>query len=150
MAIKAVIDTNIWVSALLNPHGYPAQLRKAFEAGSFLPVVSAPMLEEMIDVLNRPRIKDKYDLTSEEIEELVILIEERSEHVLLEGKIALCRDKDDDMILETALNGKAKYLVTRDNDIKFDKQVSSFLKQYDISVKTVAQFMDALNIRSTK
>ena len=52
MAIKAVIDTNIWVSALLNPCGYPAQLRKAFEIGSFLP-------------------------------------------------ITICRDKDDNMILET-------------------------------------------------
>ena len=49
------------------------------------------------------------------------------------------------MILETALNGKAKYIVTRDDDIKFDNQVSSFLKRYDISVKTVAQFMDDLN-----
>lgn len=108
------------------------------------------MLEELIEVLNRPRIKDKYDLTSEEIEELIVLIEERSEHVLLEGKIAICRDKDDNMILETALNGKAQYVVTRDDDIKFDKRVSSFLKRYGISVKTVAQFMDGFNIRSTK
>jgi len=49
------------------------------------------------------------------------------------------------IILETALNGKAKYVVTRDDDTKFDNQVSSFLKRYDISVKTVAQFMDDLN-----
>ena len=31
MAIKAVIDTNICVSAILNPHGYPARLRALFE-----------------------------------------------------------------------------------------------------------------------
>ena len=35
MAVKAVIDTNIWVSALLNPFGFPARLRKSFEEGIF-------------------------------------------------------------------------------------------------------------------
>jgi predicted nucleic acid-binding protein len=35
VAIKAVIDTNIWVSALLNPFGFPAALRKAFAEGAF-------------------------------------------------------------------------------------------------------------------
>jgi predicted nucleic acid-binding protein len=36
VGIKAVIDANIWVSALLNPSGYPAKLRLAFEQGIFL------------------------------------------------------------------------------------------------------------------
>jgi hypothetical protein len=30
MAVKVVIDTNIWVSAILNPHGFPAKLRESF------------------------------------------------------------------------------------------------------------------------
>ncbi len=33
MPIRAVIDTNIWVSAKLNPSVHPAKLRKAFEEG---------------------------------------------------------------------------------------------------------------------
>jgi predicted nucleic acid-binding protein len=44
VGIKAVIDTNIWVSALLNPTGYPAKLRKAFEQGIFEVIVSEPIL----------------------------------------------------------------------------------------------------------
>ena len=63
MAVKAVIDTNIWVSALLNPSGYPARLRKSFEKGVFKVVVSETILEELTDVLSRPRIRDKYDVT---------------------------------------------------------------------------------------
>jgi predicted nucleic acid-binding protein len=31
MAVKAVIDTNIWVSAILNPHGFPSKLREGFQ-----------------------------------------------------------------------------------------------------------------------
>jgi predicted nucleic acid-binding protein len=28
--MRAVIDTNVWVSAVLNPHGAPAQVMDAF------------------------------------------------------------------------------------------------------------------------
>ena len=79
MAIKAVIDTNIWVSALLNPFGFPAALRKSFAEGVFQCIISEPILLELAEVLNRPRIKDKYGLTVKDIQELLILIEERSE-----------------------------------------------------------------------
>jgi predicted nucleic acid-binding protein len=54
VAIRAVIDTNIWISALLNPFGYPARIRKSFEKGVFQVVVSEPILEELADVINRP------------------------------------------------------------------------------------------------
>jgi len=141
VAVKAVIDTNIWVSALLNPSGYPARLRKSFEEGVFKVVVSETILEELTDVLSRPRIRDKYDVTPEDIEEILNLIEERSEHVLLSGNIEICRDKDDNLIIETAIKGKAEYLVTRDDDVKFDKKVLDFLSEYDISATSVAKFL---------
>jgi putative PIN family toxin of toxin-antitoxin system len=141
VAVKAVIDTNIWVSSVLNPFGFPARLRKSFEEGAFLAVISEPILEELADVLNRPRIKDKYGITENDIKELLILVEERAESVLLSGDIAICRDKDDNLIIETAIKGQAAFLVTRDDDIKFDKSVSSFLIQYGISVISVTRFL---------
>lgn len=144
MAIKAVIDTNIWVSALLNPFGFPAALRKAFAEGAFQSIISEPILLELAEVLNRPRIKDKYGLTVKDIQELLILIEERSEHVLLSGNISICRDKDDNLILETAIKGQAQYIVTRDDDIKFDNNVSSFLKKYDVTIRSIAQFLSII------
>jgi putative PIN family toxin of toxin-antitoxin system len=141
VVIKVVIDTNIWISALLNPFGYPARIKKSFEKGAFQVVVSEPILEELADVLHRPRIREKYDVAPEDIEEILTLIEERSEHVLLSGDIEICRDKDDNLIIETAVKGKAVYLVTRDDDVKFDKEVSNFLSKYGISVTSVAKFL---------
>ena len=105
MDVRAVIDTNIWVSALLNPSGYPAKLGKSFAQGLFEVVISEPILEEIADVLSRPKIKDKYEITETDIEEFLILIEERAEHILVSGDISICRDKDDDLILETAVQG---------------------------------------------
>ena len=141
MFIKAVIDTNIWISALINPFGYPAKLRKHFENGDFAAVISEPILDEIVDVLSRPKIKDKYEITPEDIRELLTLIEERAEYVLISGDINICRDKDDNLIIETAIKGETSYLVTRDDDIKLDKKVSLFLSQHGISVLTVAKFL---------
>jgi hypothetical protein len=39
------------------------------------------------------------------------------------------------------VKGKAEYLVTRDDDVKFDKEVSDFLSKYGISVTSVAKFL---------
>lgn len=145
MAIRIVIDTNIWISSLLNPHGFPAKLRKSFEEGVFTVVISDTMFEELAEVLNRPRIKNKYGILEKDIKELLILIEERSEHVLTTGNINICRDKNDNAVIETAIKGQALFLVTRDDDIKSDKKVSSFLMKYKISVVSIAQFLNHIN-----
>ena len=141
MAVRAVIDTNIWVSALLNPHGYPAKLRKAFEEGLIEVIISEPILEEIADVLSHPRIRDKYGVTEADIRELLILIEERSEHVLVSGDINICRDMDDNLIIETAIKGNAKYLVSRDDDVEMDTKITEFLSGSGISVLSVAKFL---------
>ena len=148
MAIRAVIDTNIWVSALLNPAGYPARLRKAFEKGLFEVIISEPILREIADVLSRARIKNKYEVTETDVQGLLILIEERSEHVLLAGDVSTCRDKDDNLIIETAVKGKVNYLVTRDDDIKTDIKVSDFLSHLGIAIVSVAKFLGLINLKS--
>jgi len=145
VVVKAVVDTNIWVSALLNPFGFPARLRKAFEEGLFHIIISEPMVEELIDVLSRPRIRDKYEIAEDDIKELLILIEDRAEYALISGDINICRDKDDDFVIETAIKGQAKYLVTRDDDMKFDKEVAAFLSQHGVSVISLSKFLSIIS-----
>lgn len=99
------------------------------------------MMAELAEVLNRPRIKAKYGISEDDIKELLILIEERSEHILLTGDINICRDKDDNVVIETAIKGQADFLVTRDDDIKFDKAVSSFLIKHGVSVISISKFL---------
>lgn len=144
MAIRAVLDTNIWVSALLNPSGFPAEILNAFRRGDFLAVISEPIIAEIADVLSRPRIKDKYGITEADILELLILIEERCEHVLLSGDVHVCRDPEDNSVIETAIKGQAAYIVTRDDDIKFDKNVEAFLAQNKIAPISTARFLAML------
>lgn len=148
MTVRAVIDTNIWVSALLNPYGYPAKLRKAFEEGLIEVIISEPILEEIADVLNRPRIKDKYGVTEADIRELLMLIEEHSEHVIVSDEVNICRDRDDDFIIETAIKGHAKYLVTRDDDVKMDMKTTEYLSRLEISVLSISKFLKLIGKES--
>ena len=144
MVIRTVIDTNIWISSLLNPFGLPAKLRKQFAERVFTVVVSVPMFEELEDVLNRPKIKERYGITEDDIQELLTLIENQAEDVLLSGNISICRDKDDNFVIETAIKGQVEYIVTGDYDIKFDSKVLEFLTKYNISVLSVSKFLDII------
>lgn len=54
--IRAVLDTNIYISALLSSQGASGQvLAVGFERGIFVPVTSPAILDELIEVLARPR-----------------------------------------------------------------------------------------------
>jgi putative PIN family toxin of toxin-antitoxin system len=115
-----LVDTNVWVSAFINPFGPPARLIRCWLDNRFQAVVSLPLLDELADVLSRPRITHKYPVRPADVEEFLELLVQRSQVVVPTGSVHECRDPDDDMILETALLGQAQYAVTRDDDIKRD------------------------------
>lgn len=53
--MRAVIDTNVLVSAMLTPAGTSAQLVEAIRTGKLQPVLSHEIFMEYVRVLNRPR-----------------------------------------------------------------------------------------------
>jgi len=146
MPVVVLVDTNVWISAFINPHGFPAKVKDAWLAGEFDVVVSMPLLEELVDVLHRPRIKDKYGFTDDETEEYLRLIAEQAISVKASGDFKVCRDPDDDLILETALVGKANYAVSRDDDIKADEDLIAHMKARGVKVLTVSQFLRKLKV----
>ena len=115
---RAVVDTNVWVSGSLNPSGAPARILALLRQQRFTPIVSSPLLDELRDVLGRPRIGRKYGISQADIEDLIALIRRHADEVVVTGSIRLCRDPDDDVVIETALRGNADVLVTHDDDLK--------------------------------
>jgi hypothetical protein len=55
--IRAVLDTNVLVSALINPRGTPAQILDLWRGDRFLVLTSEAMMAELEDVLARMRRK---------------------------------------------------------------------------------------------
>jgi len=146
--IVALFDTNVWVSAFINPAGTPARLVRAWLDDKFQIVISAPLLAELSDVLFRPRIARKYSISANQISEFLILLNNRGKVVAPSGTVHECRDPDDDVVLETALLGGAQYVVTRDDDIKRDLDLIAHLQQRGVTVVTVQRFLGQLSISS--
>ena len=64
-----------------------------------------------------PRIKVKYRLDDETIEAFLGLAALRGERVMPVRQVHVCRDPDDDRVIEAALAGDARYVVTGDEDL---------------------------------
>jgi putative PIN family toxin of toxin-antitoxin system len=142
--VVVLIDTNVWVSAFINPHGYPAKLKAAWTQHRFEAVISVALLDELAEVLARPRILTKYRLDPGEISEFLRLLAARALKVTPTGGLRVCRDPDDNVVLETALLGHASYAVSRDDDIKRDRDLVAQMEARGIKVLSVQQFVDLL------
>lgn len=55
-----VLDTMVIFQATASPAGPAAELLRRLEAGWFTPYISAEILDEVRDVLSRPKIQAKY------------------------------------------------------------------------------------------
>jgi uncharacterized protein len=76
--MRATVDTNIWVSAFLNPHSILGELARALQAAHFTLVTSEPLLDELSEVLSRPRLARRHRRVLAVRELLAELAEEAS------------------------------------------------------------------------
>ncbi len=139
-----VIDTNVWVSAFLNPRGFPARVKDAWINGEFEVVLSSPLLQEISEVLHRPRIKDKYGLVEDEVAQFIELLIRRAVLIAIGSQMKLCRDERDNMVLETAIAAGAEYLISRDDDLKGDSDLTEQMRAHGVEVITVSNFLQKL------
>jgi putative PIN family toxin of toxin-antitoxin system len=130
MTLRVVIDTNIYLSAILFG-GAPAALLLRANHGEFHVIISEHILREV-----ERKLLDKFKrdpaVVRWELQQLRLL----SEMVLPSQTIQACRDEDDNRILECAVAGKADFIVTGDRDLL------ALHPFENIPVLTVRQFVD--------
>jgi len=115
--IRAVVDTNILIRALIKPTGTVGPVLQRLAANDYRLVYSEALLSELLEKLALPRIRAKYHLDDRSIETTLALLALRGELVRPTRSIKVCRDPDDDMLLEAAVAGAAQYIVTGDEDL---------------------------------
>jgi putative PIN family toxin of toxin-antitoxin system len=116
--LKVVIDINLFVSGLISKKGNPAKLLQLWHDHAFLLVISEQMVKEIERVLQYPRIRNKYNLKDEEIEQAVGTIKKFA--VVLPDAIELGvvkDDPDDNKVLACALAAQADYIVSGDGHL---------------------------------
>ena len=109
-----VIDTNVLISAALSARGAPARLvQLVLERGVL--VFSQPTFDELKTRLYRPKF-DRY--ISLELREAVLHdLSAAARWVEIGEPGRYCRDRSDDMFIETALVARAGILVSGDQDV---------------------------------
>ncbi len=115
--MRAVVDTNILIRALIKPQGTVGPVLHRLAEGAFVLVYSEPLLEELLAKLMLPRIRSKYQIGDEVIEGVLGLIALRGERVQPARSIHICRDPADNILIETALAGSAICIVSGDEDL---------------------------------
>ena len=110
--MRIVLDTNVFVSALLSRHGPPANLFNRWNDDEYELVTSPEQIVELQRVLEYPRIA-KY-IASEQAATLLTLLEEAILVAVELPEIDLSPDPDDNVILATAIAGKAQLVVSGD------------------------------------
>jgi putative PIN family toxin of toxin-antitoxin system len=132
---RVVLDTNVLISAFLSPLGKPfACLSWVLDNATL--ILSRELLEELDSRLARPKFT-KY-LDEPRRRAIVADLALNAVQVELAGMVKVCRDPDDDKLLEIAAVGRADCLVTGDQDLLV---LSSF---QGIPILTPTGFLDFL------
>ena len=111
---RFVFDTNVIISAGLFNNSVPGQaFIRALNHGKML--VSKALVGELSRVLGRDRF-DRY-VTREERDAFLSSLIRESSLIEISQAVRVCRDPEDDQILELAVNDNATYIVTGDADL---------------------------------
>jgi len=113
--LRAVIDTQIFLRAVINQRSLPAKIVYDYE-DDYILIVSEATLAEIEDIISRPKVRKKFEFPENQISELLIRLA-RGERTIVHDIPAISRDSKDDMILACALSGNAHYIVSEDQDL---------------------------------
>lgn len=137
--VRAVVDTNILIRALIKPRGTGGPILTQLAVNAYTVVYSQPLLDELVEKLTLPRIRDKYALDKQAIETTLALLALRGELVHPTRVVKVCRDPDDNAMIEAVLAGGAEYVVTGDEDLLVLKKFET------VRIVTARVFLAALS-----
>ena len=115
---RAVLDANVYVSALVRPEGPPGQIIERFlREAAFEVILSPPIVDEVLRALAYSRVRKHIrgnvdpELWFEDIIVLAQLV--AGEHELH----GVSEDPDDDKYIAAAVEGRALFVVSGDPDL---------------------------------
>ncbi|MCX6709003.1 MAG: putative toxin-antitoxin system toxin component, PIN family, partial [Candidatus Woesearchaeota archaeon] len=131
MGTKTVIDTNVFISAF-GWKGNPIEIIRLVEQGDITLLLSIQQLQEINRVLRYPRIH----FSEQQIKERMQLIFDIAQIVDIKGNLNVIKeDPSDNIILETAIEHNAEYVITGDKHLLK-------LKQYkNVKIVTPKEFL---------
>jgi putative PIN family toxin of toxin-antitoxin system len=110
--MRVVLDSNVYVSAFVLPGGAVSQLMAALLRGQAEPLISRPIMAEMLGVLGR-----KFAVDREQLARTALFLSGFAEQVVSRERLHVLSDEPDNRILECAVTGHARWIVTGDRQM---------------------------------
>lgn len=129
--MKAVFDTNIFVSAFAIPAGQAARAVGLIIEGRVRLAISKAIIHEVLSVLAR-----KFSRGPEELARTAVFLSDLAELVSPRSKLAVLDDEPDNRILECAVTADAGIIVTG------DRAMLSLKTYQQIRVLSLRKFLD--------
>lgn len=134
-SLRIVVDTNVWISYLIGKN--TQQLEQIISDDKIKIFASSKLLNELFSVLNRSKFSKL--IPKKIIEEFSLLSENIFELIEVKSKLHICRDPEDNFLLELCKDYKADFLITGDNDLlaikKFEETqivtLRTFINEYN-------------------
>lgn len=116
--LRAVLDTNVYVSGTILARGTPFEVLEAWRHQAYILITSEAIIAEIERVLRYPRICDRYAVSDQDIARLVESL--RTDALVVSGDYTVSGvsvDPDDDKFLSCALEAQADCIVTGAPDL---------------------------------
>lgn len=137
--IAAVLDSTVLISAFLTPNGSAGAVVLNKPPLAFYLCLSIEIVEETKSrLLNRVKLRKRYNYTNGDVEEYVNNLYTAARFVIELPVIQIVRDPNDDFVLATAVKARADYLVSHDNDLLVIKNYNG------IEIVTSGEFLRVL------
>lgn len=137
--IMAVLDANVLVSSTLVPSGAPGRVRRAVIERRFRLVTSRPIVDEVCRTLRSERVSRPYRLEPIDVWQMRQFLEHQGDVVALTEMVAgVATHPEDDLILSTAVNARADYLVAS------DRQLLALREYEGVRIVTPERFLSVL------
>jgi putative PIN family toxin of toxin-antitoxin system len=136
-AERLVIDSNVWIAALISPAGTARQLVDTVLDHDIDILMSESTFTELVSRLDRPKF-DRYREPESWNAFLTALVELAQWHEDAGTSTGISRDADDDKFLALAVTGQADAIISGDRDLL------DLVSHEGIPVLTPAQFLQRL------
>ena len=113
-----VFDCVVFLQGLINQTGPAASCLECFVQGRCSLAISPDVLSELGEVLSRPRLRQRFHLTTDKLDELIqLLLSKGTFYPNVPRRFEFPRDPDDEPYLNLAIEAGAQFLITRDRDL---------------------------------
>lgn len=116
---RLIIDTNLLVSFLITKDY--TKLDKIFAEENVILLYSQQLIDEFIEVTQRPKLK-KY-FAGSDLQDFLLGIARRAHFIEVSSVVNISRDAKDNFLLALAKDGKATHLLTGDKDLLVLKKI---------------------------